>query len=150
MTLLNANFGIFVFLPYGFFYMIFVILLEASIVIYCLAPRPEEPNPKIYKSVFLANFTSGIMGIILLLIYSGGWNLWLNKHGAQIDSTQTLLLFIEYYLIAFILSLVIESWVNTQYLKTIAERRTIVRATLIANITSYVIGNLILYSYSFR
>ena len=71
--LLNVSFGILIFMPQGWLFMILIMLLESFISSELLCKRKFDG--RITATVFFANFVSGLFGIIITLILNGGW--WL-------------------------------------------------------------------------
>src|SRR5687768_13872634 len=73
MWFLNVSFGIYAFLPLGWIFMAFVILIE------CVGNTEfligETFNKKIWISTTIINVSSGLIGIISSMILNGGW--WL-------------------------------------------------------------------------
>lgn len=150
--LINVSFGIFAFLPEGWLFMILIMLLESFILSKLLCHK--KIDKQIYISIFGSNIISGAMGIITTLALNGGWILvvwfpWVSSHEINISEPGNLLIFVLFYLVAFILTLILESFTNWLFLKRKYKTRQILINTLIANIISYLIGTFILYSYSF-
>lgn len=150
--LINVSFGIFAFLPEGWLFMILIMLLESFILSKLLCHKKFDKQ--IYISIFGSNTISGAMGIITTLALNGGWILvvwfpWVSSHEINISEPGNLLIFVLFYLVAFILTLILESFTNWLLLKRKYKTRQILINTLIANIISYLIGTFILYSYSF-
>lgn len=114
----------------------------------------QKIDKQIYISIFGSNIISGAVGIITTLALNGGWILvvwfpWVSSHEINISEPGNLLIFVLFYLVAFILTLILESFTNWLFLKRKYKTRQILINTLIANIISYLIGTFILYSYSF-
>ena len=152
MQLLNVSFGIFAFLPQGWMFMILIILLEAWLMSRWLCKKRFDR--RITATAFLSNFVSGLTGIITTLILNGGWILvvwfpWVSTHEIDITSPDSLLGFCVIYLIAFVLSVLIEAIINWLMLRKRYSIRQIIKVTLLANVASYLLGSLILYSFSF-
>jgi putative flippase GtrA len=130
--------------------MLVIILLECLGLSYLLTRKWK--NHKAYLTAVLSNVISGIIGIIGSFILNGGWWLvvwfpWVSDHevrsGSQFD---TLILF---YLLAFVVTLLIEWLVNYLFLRKHYAGLAIFKATLLINIISYAVGSIALYSYSF-
>lgn len=152
MTILDVSFGIFAFLPQGWIFMAFVIFLECLLISKLLAAA--WINKRIYWVVAGSNITSGLTGIITSIILNGGWYLvvwfpWVSSHEINVHNKEALRALIIFYLVAFIVSIVIETIINLLLLKKYYLIKKVMRATVIANIVTYLIGTLILYSYSF-
>ncbi len=153
MIQLNVSFGIFAFLPQGWLFMAFVILIECITLSRLLSNNWK--NLKVYKAVTLSNLISGIFGIIGSMILNGGWWLvvwfpWVSNHEIDIKNSGNVKELIIFYLIAFVLSVLIEAIINYMFLKKQYEMKKIIVSTLFVNIISYLIGTAILYSYSFN
>ena len=102
----------------------------------------------------MSNLTSGIIGIVTTVILSGGWFLvvwfpWVSSHEINISKSENLKGLIIFYIVAFVLSILIELLVNWLLLRKRHKTKRIIISTLIANIASYLIGTIALYSYSF-
>ena len=152
MLLLNVSFGIFAFLPQGWVFMILIILLEAWLMSRRLCKKRFDQ--RITGTAFLSNFVSGLTGIITTMILNGGWILvvwfpWVSTHEIDISSPDSLLGFSVIYLIAFVLSVLIETLINWLMLRKRYSTRQIIISTLLANVASYLLGSIILYSLSF-
>ena len=98
--------------------------------------------------------TSGIIGIATTMILNGGWFLvvwfpWVSSHEINISKSENLKGLIIFYIVAFVLSILIELLVNWLLLRKRHKTKRIIISTLIANIASYLIGTIALYSYSF-
>ena len=148
--LINVSFGIFAFLPEGWLFMILIMLLESFILSKLLCHK--KIDKQIYISIFGSNIISGAVGIITTLALNGGWILvvwfpWVSSHEINISEPGNLLIFVLFYLVAFILTLILESFTNWLFLKRKYKTRQILINTLIANIISYLIGTFILYYF---
>ena len=133
-------------------FMILIILLEAWLMSRWLCKK--RMDQRITGTAFLSNFVSGLTGIITTLIRNGGWILvvwfpWVSTHEIDISSSDSLLVFCIIYLIAFVLSVFIEALINWLMLRKHYSTRQILKSTLLANVASYLLGSLILYSFSF-
>ncbi|MEQ3662418.1 MAG: hypothetical protein ABNG96_06990 [Flavobacterium sp.] len=153
MIQLNVSFGIFAFLPQGWIFMAFVILIECLSISKMLSNKWK--NWKLYKTVTLSNLISGIIGIIVSMILNGGWWLvvwfpWVSNHEIDAKNPESLKSLMIFYLVAFILSVLIETLINYLILKKDYNSKKIISSTLIVNIISYVVGTIVLYSYSFN
>jgi hypothetical protein len=88
------------------------------------------------------------------MILSGGWYLvvwfpWVSNNEINIHNRGSLKALIVFYLVAFVVSVIVETIFNLMFLKRHYSVKNIVKTTVIANIATYLIGTLILYSYSF-
>lgn len=147
MVLLDVSFGIFAFTPYGWLFMLFVILCEAILMSKCLAKA--NFNKLIYWSQITGNVVSGITGIIISMALNGGWWLvvwfpWVSKHEVNIHHHGQLMWLIIYYLVAFLLTLIIEFGINYLFLHKSYHTKRIGSATLKVNIATYVWGAILL------
>ena len=152
MNLLDVSFGIFAFLPQGWIFMLFIILIEYFITTRYL--KNKWHDQKILFVTTLSNTISGLFGIITTMILNGGWFLvvwfpWVSDHEINLNKAGALKYLIIFYLIAFLASVLIEVAINIRFLhKNYANKRIII-ATLLANTASYIIGSTLLYTYSF-
>lgn len=153
MIFLDVSFGIFAFMPQGWLFMAFVIIVE------CLALTrwllPVWYNKRVYGVTVLTNIISGLTGIVISVALNGGWFLvvwfpWVSKNEIDLKSKGALPALMIFYLLCFILTLIIEIITNILFLKSTYTKRKIFQATLVANVISYAIGTLVLYSYSFH
>ena len=152
MIILDVSFGIFAFLPQGWIFMAFVIMIECVIMTKVLSKKWYDPI--IYGSTTVTNVISGIAGIIISMILNGGWYLvvwfpWVSSHEIDLSKSESLKGLIIFYVCAFILSLILETFTNWIFLRKIFKSRKIIFSTAIANIASYALGTIVLYSYSF-
>lgn len=132
--------------------MILIILLEAWLMSRWLCKK--RLDRRITGTAFLSNFVSGLAGIITTLILNGGWILvvwfpWVSTHEIDISSRDGLLGFCVIYLIAFVLSVLIEALINWLMLRKRYSTCQIMKSTLLANVASYLLGSLVLYAFSF-
>ena len=143
MIPLNVSFGIYAFLPMGWLFMAFVILGEGFLMSWYLTGKKFEK--KTYQTAALSNIVSGAVGIITTLELNGGWWLvvwfpWVSKHEVDIHDPQDLRALVLFYVAALILSVLIELLINHLMLQKRYPFRKTLRATLIANAFSYVLG----------
>lgn len=152
MTLLNVSFGILAFLPMGWIFMAFIVLLECILLTRLLAHQWK--NKRIYLTSVLTNTVSGIVGTIISMILNGGWWLvvwfpWVSSNEVNIHNNESLQNLIVYYISAFFLTIVIETLVNWLLLKKKYQLKKIITASLLVNVISYIIGSGALYLFSF-
>jgi hypothetical protein len=152
MRLLDVSFGIFAFLPLGWIFMAFVIILECYLISKLLTNKWN--NLRIYLVVSCSNISSGLVGIVTSMILNGGWYLvvwfpWVSSNEINIHKMDSLKALIFFYLLSFIVSIILETIINLIFLRHYYSKKNIIKSTLIANIATYLIGSLILYSYSF-
>ena len=143
MLPLNVSFGIYAFLPMGWLFMAFVMLGEGFLMSWRLIRKKFDK--KIYLTAALSNIISGAVGIITTLALNGGWWLvvwfpWVSKHEVDIRDPQSLLVLVLFYIVALILSVLIELLVNHLMLRKRYPFKKTLHATLIANAFSYIIG----------
>lgn len=143
MTQLNVSFGIFAFLPQGWLFMLLVIVIEAIAMSQFLTKKTFKLS--IFGAALLSNIVSGAVGIIASLMLNGGWWLvvwfpWVSSHEVDGSSPQALLLLVVYYLVALIISMLIEGLLNTLLLKRLYGKTKTLKATLIANAITYALG----------
>lgn len=152
MILLNVSFGIFAFLPQGWIFMAFVILIECLILTKVF--NQTWFNKKIYGVTALTNVISGIVGIVISMILNGGWYLvvwfpWVSSNEITLSNKESLNGLIIFYLCAFVFTIILETLTNWLFLRKNYKTKQILITTLIANVISYAIGTIVLYSYSF-
>jgi len=109
-------------------------------------------NKRIFITVTLSNIISGFIGGLISMLLNGGWWLviwlpWVSDNEVNIETGLNGL--IIYYLLAFILTIIIETIYNTLLLKKEYKAMKIVKSTLLINILTYLIGSIVMYSYSF-
>jgi sterol desaturase/sphingolipid hydroxylase (fatty acid hydroxylase superfamily) len=150
MIVLNVSFGIYAFLTQGWILMIAIILIECLGLSYFLTKKIK--NKKIYNTVIISNIISGIVGIIGSMILNGSWWLvvwlpWVSSN--EVSSKNGFKTFVIFYLIAFLLTIIIEGIVNYLMLKKEYPSFQILKMTLLVNSISYLLGSLAMYTYSF-
>lgn len=74
-------------------------------------------NRRVCLAILAGNLTSGILGILTTLTFTGGWIIvvwfpWVSAHEIQLETGNEIFSFALYYIIAFILSVLIEGAVN--------------------------------------
>ncbi len=143
MLPLNVSFGIYAFLPMGWLFMAFIILSEAFLMSRYLVRKKFDK--KIYLSATVSNIVSGALGIMTTMALNGGWWLvvwfpWVSSHEVDIHSRQETLALALYYLVALILSVLIELLANHLLLRKQYSFKKTLQATLIANAFSYILG----------
>ncbi len=152
MTILNVSFGIFAFMPQGWIFMAFVILCECALTSKLLTGNWK--NQKIFLSISGTNIISGLIGIFASMKLNGGWYLvvwfpWISNNEVNIQNRQEVNGMMMYYLTAFIVSLIVESISNYFFLRKQFATRQIIKTTVIANTITYLVGSIVLYTYSF-
>lgn len=151
MTLLNVSFGIFAFLPQGWLFMAFVILIECLLLSKFL--NQKWFDKRIYGTIVVSNVISGIVGIAISMILNGGWWLvvwfpWVSNNEVG-NSCEALKWLAIYYLCAFVLTVVLETITNWSLLRKQYKTGKLLKTTLLVNVISYAVGSIILYLYSF-
>ena len=147
----NVSFGIFAFMPQGWIFMVFIILIESVIISRQLTKNWGDLA--IYGRVTISNVVSGVVGILASLKLNGGWWLvvwfpWVSDNEVRLDNKNDIYGLLILYGLAFLLTLLIELPLNRFLFKKYPTRLTI-KSSLIANLVSYAIGTVVLYSYSF-
>ena len=148
MILENVSFGIYAFMPQGWLFMISIIILES--IIFGRMLQLDLNSFSVYLKIGLSNLVSGIVGIVISMILSGGWWLvvwfpWVGDNEVR-DSQMSLLAIV--YGIAFLQTLLIELPANAILFRKPGPKKTLV-PTLTANVISYLLGSILLYTYSF-
>ena len=131
--------------------MAFVIFCECYLISKLLTAK--WVNKRIYWVVAGSNITSGLVGIVTSMLLNGGWYLvvwfpWVSSHEINIHNKEALRALVIFYLVAFVVSIAIETIFNLLFLKKVYMVKRIIWATVIANIVTYLVGTLVLYSYS--
>jgi hypothetical protein len=143
MLPLDVSFGIFAFLPAGWFFMALVIFGEAVLMSRYLTKK--NFNSRVYQSAAVSNIASGAIGIIISIVLNGGWWLvvwfpWVSSNEVDVHSSQQLWFLVVYYVVALILSVLIELLVNHLILRKQYPFKKTLHATLLANAASYLLG----------
>lgn len=149
--LLNVSFGIYVFHPLGWAFMVVIAAIECVLLSKLIAG--SWWSGRVGLMTLSANAVSGLIGIALSLWHNGGWWLvcWLPWVGSnEFDRADELGPFAVYYFIAFMLTLVIETPFLLLVLRKRAPNRTIVRASVTANIVSYLFASVLMYGVMFN
>lgn len=118
MIILNVSFGIYAFLPQGWIFMTSIILIECLGFSYLLTGK--WINDKAYLTIIISNLISGIIGIISSMILNGGWwlTIWFPWVGSnEVKGIEGFKWFTIYYVIAFVLTIIIEGVINYLMLK---------------------------------
>lgn len=147
MTPLDVNFGIFILLPPGWIIMAVIILCECYIFSKILCGKKFDK--RMYLTQLISNSSSGILGIVIsLLLTQGGiivlWFPWLTARGLSDIDVKALLFFTVFYILTFILSVGVEWVINILLLKKKYRREQIWRATISANVATYIFGVIVL------
>lgn len=147
MALLNVSFGIFALMPQGWMFMLSVIMIEAVIMSKRLAGKIFDTPT--FVAAFISNFVSGVVGIVASIMLNGGWWLvvwfpWVSSHEVDGRNIGGMSLLAAYYLVALIVSLLIEGLLNILLLRHLYGKKEIVKATLVANAVTYAIGAILI------
>ena len=150
--LLNVSFGIFALSPVGWLFMAVVIVLEIFLMARMLLKA--NWNHPIGIAVLLSNVASGAVGIAASLALNGGWWLvmgvpWVSRHEVNLSNPAAVWGFVLYYIVALLLSILIEAVVNYFMLRKQHQPKRIVRSTVFVNLASYLLGSIVLYAFSF-
>lgn len=134
-------------MPQGWLFMMFIILMETYIMNRVLGKKGKEM--RVFVSALAANGVSGIVGIAASLLLNGGWWLvvwfpWVSSHEVNVREPRALIGLVAYYLVAMVLSVLIEWRLNHAILKKIFPARKILKATLWANGASYALGAILI------
>jgi hypothetical protein len=153
MIILDVSFGIFAFMPQGWVFMLFVILMECLVMTRVLMLKWF--NRKIYIVTSISNILSGLFGIITTLKLNGGWLLvvwfpWVSSHEIDIHQRSNLRILIIYYAVAFLITILLELVNNILFLRKNFSKSQIIKSTMLANVLSYAIGSFVLYYFSFH
>jgi hypothetical protein len=146
----DVSFGIFAFMPLGWAFMAAIILIE--IVVMSRSMTGQWWEKRIAIAATVANLVSGAIGICLSLLLNGGWWLvvwipWVSRHEVAVPRQFAILTI--YYVVAFVLSVIIEGPIEQLILKRRFGTRGIWKNCFRANVASYLFGSLAMYSWSF-
>lgn len=127
--------------------MLSVIMIEAVVMSKCLAGKIFD-TPTFVAALF-SNFVSGVVGIVASIMLNGGWWLvvwfpWVSSHEVDGRNIGGMSLLAAYYLVALMVSLLIESLLNILLLRHLYGKKEIVKATLVANAVTYAIGAILI------
>ncbi|MEM1324123.1 MAG: hypothetical protein AAGG75_27945 [Bacteroidota bacterium] len=145
---LHGGFGLLTFLPQSWLYMIGLILLECIGLSYLLDKRWFDLDAAI--SAALANIVSALVGAIVSMLLTGGfvlviwfpWTLYDHILGEGMGMAMAIIT-----ILAFLLTLSLETWINYSRLGKVFSKKEILRSTLIINLISYFVGACLLLSY---
>lgn len=153
MIFLNtAYFGKYASLPMGWLFMACLVAIE--IVVMSQILDHAYFKSKIAFSALMSNAVSGIIGAYTSIAISGGrlftvWFPWVSSKEVEPSNDEELFSFFLYFACAFVATVIVELIVNSLFLKKRYEFRPVMRATIIANVVSFLLGSFVLYSYSF-
>lgn len=145
----NVSFGIFVFMPHGWAFMVAIVLIEISLISRMMAGKWWDWD--FMWLVSLANAISGAIGFVASMVINGGWWLvvwmpWVSSNEVKLEEHLTK--FGIYYACAFIVSVATEGLVEHFMLKRYAKKK-VWFACLTSNVASYALGGALMYSLSF-
>ncbi len=153
MLLLNsAYFGKYASLPMGWIFM--ACLLAIEIVVMSQFLERSYFNLRIAFVALVSNVASGLAGAYTSLALNGGrlltvWFPWVSSNEVNVSRDEELLGFVLYFAASFVATVIIELVVNSVFLKRRYEFSPVVRATIIANVLSFMLGSFVLYTHSF-
>jgi len=147
--LYNVSFGILLLLPPGWIIILLTLFIESLIISKFLNKRYY--NKRIYIVIIVSNLISGAIGFAGSLLLNGGWWVvawfpWVSNN--EVRSSQ-LLEFVIYFVIAILLTFIIEILVNVLCLKKYYAIKTITKASIIANMVTNFTIVVLMYTYSF-
>ena len=151
MIILNVSFGILAFMPQGWIFMLLIILIECVALSFLL--KKKWRNRLIYKTVVFFYIISGFVGGLISMLLNGGWWLviwlpWVSDNEVNIETGLRGL--IIYYLAAFVLTIIIETLFNIFMFRKSYPKKRIIVSTLIINVLTYLLGSIVMYTYSFN
>lgn len=153
MLTLNVSFGLFALIsPLSWAYDMVVLVLESYLASRMLLK--VRYDLQVYATVCLSNVVSGLIGLGLTLLLTGGWIIviWLPYVGPREVTGPPLGPwgnFAMWYFLAFVLSVGIEFLVNWLCLRRRFDRRSLWRMTWKVNVITYLLGTVFVYSISF-
>lgn len=153
MLLLDtAYFGKYVYLPMGWLFMVCLVAIE--IVVMSQIMERKYFNARIAFVTLVSNVVSGIVGAYASLAHNAGkmltvWLPWVSSREVDLENDEALFGFVLYFAVSFLMTVVVELIVNALFLKKRFEFRPVMRATIIANVVSFLLGSFVLYCYSF-
>jgi biotin transporter BioY len=110
-------------------------------------------NIRIIAPVVVSNIVSGALGAAVSKAINDGWMLvvwfpWVS--GVEVDTAnpESLYHLIIYFVVALVATVLVEILINGMLMKR-RGFKNVARATMIANVVSYLLGCFVLYTYSF-
>jgi hypothetical protein len=151
MQLLATSFGKYASVPMGWIFMTAIVIVEAIIMSQLLSRRLL--NPSIIVPVIISNIVSGAVGAFVSKAINKGWMLviwfpWVSSVEVDVDNTESFFNFLVLFVVAFVVTVLIEVLLNEMFMKSRGFKR-VMRATIIANVITYLVACFILYTYSF-
>ena len=73
---------------------------------------------------------------------------WVSSHEVNLSNPANVWGFVLYYLVALLLSILIEGVVNYFMLRKRHQPKRIISATILVNLASYLLGSIVLYAFS--
>ncbi len=146
MVVANVSFGILAFTPLGWIFISIVIAIEAIVLSKVL--HNTLVDVKVGLLSLASNGISAVAGVGLSLLHNGGWWLvvWIPWVSSNEVSPQAMPRFRVYLLVAFVLTLAIESGFNLLILRK-HPVKTVLKGTLLANALTAVGLAAVLYSF---
>ena len=157
MLLLNSiYFGKYAFMPIGWLFMAYVVLIEIVMMSRFLSRSKNRSffNSRVAIATFISNLVSAIIGVCTSIAINGGrlltvWFPWVSSREVDVTKEEQLFSFVLYIAVAFVATVIIEMIVNYLFLNSRYKFRQVMRATIIANMMSYLLACFALYYYSF-
>lgn len=153
MTLLatTATFGKYATLPFGWFFMTVLVIVETIIMSKLLTRRLFTPS--VMFPVIVSNVVSGVVGSMVSKAINSGWILviwfpWVSAVEIDVNDESSLYVFILYIIVSFFATVTLELLLNLFFMKR-RGFKPLLRATIIGNLASYLLGCFVLYAYSF-
>ncbi|MBR5638427.1 MAG: hypothetical protein IKW83_01560 [Muribaculaceae bacterium] len=148
----NTYFGKYASLPMGWLLMACLIAIEVIVMSQILDRKYFKS--RVAFTALVSNVVSGIAGAYTSIAINGGrlltvWFPWVSSDEVNLSNDEDLFSFVLYYAVALVATILIELIVNCVFLKKRYEFRPVMRATIIANVVSFLLGSFVLYSYSF-
>lgn len=152
MVLLNSYFGKYASLPMGWIFMICLVVIE--IIVMSQIFERKYFMGRIAFAALISNAVSGIVGAYTSIAINAGrlltvWFPWVSSREVDLSKDEELFSFFLYFAVAFVATILIELVINYLLLKKRYEFKPVMRATIIANVVSFLVGSFVLYTYSF-
>lgn len=152
MLLLNTSFGKYASMPLGWIFMFLLLVLEAFIMSKALK-KQRGYDFGVMASTAVSNVVSGALGAYISKLIDHGWMLvvwfpWVSSIEVDTVDTETLFSFVLYFVAAFLGTVFVEIIINGVLIRRYSFK-DVMKSTIVANVISYMIGCLALYTYSF-
>jgi len=147
----NASFSILVLMPLGWLFMAATVALEIAAFSRLTVRRWWNRN--LIAPVLVANLLSGAVGFFASYQLNRGWWLvvwlpWVSSN--EVDLKSQLGAISVYYGAAFLATILVECATMHVWLRRRFGTATTLKATILTNVASYLIGSVAIYSWSFR